>query len=383
MAFYGASYNADDQQDSQSMRLYDAAWANCQTQSLLGGVPSGPISQASSRNIYSNQIALYPYHDANHRAVNSTSDWRSLPRLLTDGESFLPTGAIRAWEGYGNAVNYHNPWNIGGPFSSHAHVSVGNTGNFHENSNTTGVDDMAGIYSKATGWNDFAVPGPTNNFSMPSILDAQMNYYHPTVGDGSYTYYRPAEVSSSYLQDTRSLEAGNGKSIINTVEETVLENSIHSVSQNGAQASSVDAKSKQPQGKASRVVCDKCNKTFSRLYDLRRHALKHDEGAVWYYCGVKGCGYGGYYRPDKVFSHVRNCHYNGRKYFGVIQVREYVLPACGDCLFSANFLRLDVITTGTFTGIWRGGYERPLERFLNEDHTGFKTITEEELRRGS
>lgn len=54
--------------------------------------------------------------------------------------------------------------------------------------------------------------------------------------------------------------------------------------------------------------CPTCNRTFSRVTDLERHAKKHDPGMRVYHCDVVGCEYQGNYRKDKRDAHVRMCH---------------------------------------------------------------------------
>ncbi|MCJ1481505.1 hypothetical protein MMC06_001664 [Schaereria dolodes] len=56
-----------------------------------------------------------------------------------------------------------------------------------------------------------------------------------------------------------------------------------------------------------------CSRTFKRCADMERHARKHEPTAQKYYCSVEGCKYGaangkGFYRRDKLLSHVRNVH---------------------------------------------------------------------------
>ena len=100
--------------------------------------------------------------------------------------------------------------------------------------------------------------------------------------------------------------------------------------------------------KKERAVCKTCGKSFSRVPDLKRHAQKHDPLELKFLCGVKGCDYGGCYRPDKMGSHIKNRHMNGKKHLGILVFKEhyryifpepgYCFPASGDCLLSTGFL---------------------------------------------
>ena len=57
-----------------------------------------------------------------------------------------------------------------------------------------------------------------------------------------------------------------------------------------------------------------CSKTFSRSADMARHFKKHDPVAPLFYCTEAGCkfsGEKGFYRRDKLLSHVRTVHAHG------------------------------------------------------------------------
>lgn len=61
----------------------------------------------------------------------------------------------------------------------------------------------------------------------------------------------------------------------------------------------------------NRSICPTCSKTFGRSSDLQRHAKKHEVGGRRYECSVEGCvfvGERGFYRRDKLLSHMRNRH---------------------------------------------------------------------------
>lgn len=61
-------------------------------------------------------------------------------------------------------------------------------------------------------------------------------------------------------------------------------------------------------------VCPSCNKTFTRPYDLQRHAKKHIPGGKPFEYPVQDCKYKeelGFYRKDKLFSHMRSVHPGG------------------------------------------------------------------------
>lgn len=57
-----------------------------------------------------------------------------------------------------------------------------------------------------------------------------------------------------------------------------------------------------------------CSKTFSRSADMARHFKKHDPVAPLFYCKEAGCkfsGEKGFYRRDKLLSHVKTVHAHG------------------------------------------------------------------------
>lgn len=61
----------------------------------------------------------------------------------------------------------------------------------------------------------------------------------------------------------------------------------------------------------SEHVCSTCNQTFSRHSDLQRHAKKHNPSAKIFDCLHQGCKYKGqhgFYREDKLLSHMRTRH---------------------------------------------------------------------------
>ncbi|MCJ1455025.1 hypothetical protein MMC28_005379 [Mycoblastus sanguinarius] len=55
-------------------------------------------------------------------------------------------------------------------------------------------------------------------------------------------------------------------------------------------------------------TCAQCNKSFTRLSDLERHAKGHEAGPKEFQCPVGGCEYKGSYRKDKLAVHMRSCH---------------------------------------------------------------------------
>ena len=125
---------------------------------------------------------------------------------------------------------------------------------------------------------------------------------------------------------------------------------------------------------SSRAQCRHCKKTFSRGTDLRRHAAKHLTEEPKYQCGVRGCGYGGSHRRDKVFSHLKNCHVNGRNIIGSLYLGRYCFPALGDCLFSQDFLdyKTNLRETDFFLSCLGGWEYFPFERLVTENGQGLK-----------
>ena len=60
-----------------------------------------------------------------------------------------------------------------------------------------------------------------------------------------------------------------------------------------------------------RHECDKCNASFKRLGDLKRHYKKHFPVTRIFHCKVLGCdknGENGFYRRDKLMDHMRSAH---------------------------------------------------------------------------
>jgi hypothetical protein len=60
-----------------------------------------------------------------------------------------------------------------------------------------------------------------------------------------------------------------------------------------------------------RHACNKCDKSFKRSEDLRRHYRKHFPGTRVFPCNVPGCdknGENGFYRRDKLMYHRRSAH---------------------------------------------------------------------------
>ena len=58
----------------------------------------------------------------------------------------------------------------------------------------------------------------------------------------------------------------------------------------------------------SRAKCTKCSKTFSRSFDLQRHANKHDPEKRVHVCRFKDWDYPGSYRKDKICQHLVKIH---------------------------------------------------------------------------
>ena len=61
-------------------------------------------------------------------------------------------------------------------------------------------------------------------------------------------------------------------------------------------------------------VCPSCSRTFTRPSDLQRHVKKHVPGGKPFGCPEPGCKYKGelgFYRKDKLLSHMRNRHSGG------------------------------------------------------------------------
>lgn len=61
-------------------------------------------------------------------------------------------------------------------------------------------------------------------------------------------------------------------------------------------------------------VCPSCSRTFTRPSDLQRHVKKHVPGGKPFECSEPGCKYKGelgFYRKDKLLSHMRNRHSGG------------------------------------------------------------------------
>ena len=60
-----------------------------------------------------------------------------------------------------------------------------------------------------------------------------------------------------------------------------------------------------------RTPCPICPVTVKRKYDLRRHMLKHQDGARKFHCPMTGCKYQGtrgFGRKDKLVDHIRARH---------------------------------------------------------------------------
>ena len=105
-----------------------------------------------------------------------------------------------------------------------------------------------------------------------------------------------------------------------------------------------------------RPKCTRCNRTFSRMFDLFRHeGSKHAQSDPRFQCGVAGCAYGGSHRADKLASHIKNLHLNNKEDLGIIHVGRgstsfygsqhaydnapiYCLPGSGGCALSAACL---------------------------------------------
>lgn len=128
----------------------------------------------------------------------------------------------------------------------------------------------------------------------------------------------------------------------------------------------------------ARAKCAHCGKTFSRVYDLDRHATKHQLGIDKYQCGVEGCEYGGSHRLDKMGSHMKNRHLKGNEYLGVLTSGMYCFPKSGDCSFSPDFLNSEEYAKQC--RYWLGfspyiEYSSSLAPFLSDDGMKLKRVT--------
>jgi hypothetical protein len=60
-----------------------------------------------------------------------------------------------------------------------------------------------------------------------------------------------------------------------------------------------------------RHECDKCEASFKRLGDLKRHYKKHFPATRIFHCKAPGCdknGENGFYRRDNLMDHIRSTH---------------------------------------------------------------------------
>ena len=141
--------------------------------------------------------------------------------------------------------------------------------------------------------------------------------------------------------------------------------------------------------KKPRPLCKVCKKSFSRVGDLRRHIYKHGSGDLKHQCGVEGCAYGGSGRLDKLASHIKNCHLNGKANLGVIEItswddsmsKVYCLLGAGDCVLSTDCL--GVVTRAhrvrwlkvNIIGFSNSSVRIFLDNVLTPDRTGIRKLT--------
>ena len=217
----------------------------------------------------------------------------------------------------------------------------------------------------------------TNDFYDSDSHNNKSRSLNP-LGEVTADYPQPMGPSGDDFAGYSTLRSRLDDSIAEPPETVIKVNSGNNRAEEDPLAAKEGPKGKKGRNGAARVPCthQDCKKTFARTYDMRRHAMKHELGRAKLQCGVKGCGYDGSHRLDKMASHMKNCHLNGNAYEGVISIGEYCFPGFGDCQFSQDFLESEDFRGGyCYWGKRRlGGWNNFID-FLTEDSMGIKKIT--------
>ena len=336
------------------------------------GVYSGDHSVASGLAYSAPSEAIYAYADP---ALPFQRDW-DIDSCSNEYRDPFSAYAPVYPQGYETAPDHHvNAHTSSTPLSIQSHKSC----------------HYSGQYLPLIVGNDFQPhsTGRDASMVMPSNF---WNYNHEAGAkhqlSPSISPFNVSEQSSTRYEGSRpvsQVETGSNASV-NFLTHDPLDNMSDP---NNAQAPEI--KSTKP----SCIACQVCKKTFKRKSDMRRHAQTHGTNKHLHQCGVKGCGYEGHHRMDKVCSHMKNCHSGGNDNQGVIWTNrrqrgysslkpQYCFPGCGDCLLSPEFLAYQAFSRSQKTWeqqsmLWvkrRKSVYRSLKDLLSEDGMGLKKLTE-------
>ena len=235
----------------------------------------------------------------------------------------------------------------------------------------------------------FGTPGQNTQFSSTGPEDSWMPYHHPIhrnhlhedLGQGLTTC--TSGTDSTNTVRTEVMKLADVIPAFNWDDPPLIEAgavgaSFPSTSESGPELHAAETNVKDDT-KKTRPICTVCKKSFSREADLRRHGYKHSTRDPRYQCGVKGCAYGGSARPDKLASHIKNCHLNGNENLGVINIHElytvtiHFLPGSGDCALSSECLKCVTPTRIFYWNKFR--FSTGMSNILTQDGTGIKRMT--------